>query len=366
MFRQVWEVSMNRIVINVVSGKGGTGKTLVAAVLGDMLGNSGKEVLVIDMDIFVRGLTALLYFYRSEALELLAEGELATSAFFAGRETETRLGICRYRSFHVLPAVSRIDENLGLRDMLPDSRAEARGIMEQILNGVGDRFQIVLLDSRAGYDELVAATHSVSDATICVEEEDAIAKITTDNLVTQLQAEYKTPLFRLINKARGPKSADEGQRRGLGVSDIGSIPFDIDVMNSFGSPLFWDEIGKSLFRGGLARAWNRLCAKMRIGAEVYVSRVSAIGSSRLEARIATLTWRDRVMFVYGIVVAFLGLGLAFGDYEFLLRIFGDPVRLSSFVLGIGGLVASVFVVTRLGLAPKRRKGAGRGSQFGER
>ena len=47
-------------VINLVSGKGGTGKSLLTAVLGRALAREGLNVLIIDLDIFVRGLTILL------------------------------------------------------------------------------------------------------------------------------------------------------------------------------------------------------------------------------------------------------------------------------------------------------------------
>ena len=47
-------------IINLVSGKGGTGKSLLTAVLGRALAREGLNVLIIDLDIFVRGLTILL------------------------------------------------------------------------------------------------------------------------------------------------------------------------------------------------------------------------------------------------------------------------------------------------------------------
>jgi septum site-determining protein MinD len=48
-------------VISIVSGKGGCGKSLQTAVLGRALSREGERVLLLDLDIFVRGLTILLY-----------------------------------------------------------------------------------------------------------------------------------------------------------------------------------------------------------------------------------------------------------------------------------------------------------------
>ena len=70
-------------IINVVSGKGGTGKTLLVSVLADILGNSpNAKTLVIDLDVFVRGLTSLLYFHREEKLRISERGKLSVADLF--------------------------------------------------------------------------------------------------------------------------------------------------------------------------------------------------------------------------------------------------------------------------------------------
>lgn len=150
-----------RTIINIASGKGGTGKTLFAATLAEALGNIGVSVLVVDMDIFVRGLTALLYFHKREALNLAPEERLSVSDLFTEKIEESKqagermLGISRYRSFDVLPAVKRIDENLSYKDLLPDTRDEAKAVINHLLNTIPSEYEIVLLDSRSGYDELI-------------------------------------------------------------------------------------------------------------------------------------------------------------------------------------------------------------------
>src|SRR6266550_1196467 len=94
-------------IINVISGKGGTGKTLFSAILAEMLGNKGVSILVVDMDIFVRGLTALLYFQRGESLLITERDDLAVADFFTHKQRILKdlysgpLGIYRYRSFDV-------------------------------------------------------------------------------------------------------------------------------------------------------------------------------------------------------------------------------------------------------------------------
>ena len=51
------------VFISVISGKGGTGKSLFTAVLGNCLAKENRKILLVDMDIHVRGLTILLSSY---------------------------------------------------------------------------------------------------------------------------------------------------------------------------------------------------------------------------------------------------------------------------------------------------------------
>jgi len=54
------------LIINIISGKGGTGKSLVTAVLGRLIAQEGASVLLVDLDLFVRGLTHFFYLYKKE------------------------------------------------------------------------------------------------------------------------------------------------------------------------------------------------------------------------------------------------------------------------------------------------------------
>ncbi len=72
-------------IINIVSGKGGTGKTLFSAILAELLGNHGIRVLVVDLDVFVRGLTSLLYFHQGESLRVVHDDDLTVSSYFVNK-----------------------------------------------------------------------------------------------------------------------------------------------------------------------------------------------------------------------------------------------------------------------------------------
>lgn len=338
------------VKINIASGKGGTGKTLMSSVLAEMLGNHGVRTLVVDLDVFVRGLTALLYFHKQEALRLIDKEEISVADIFTQYDSSDldrkELGISRYRSFDVLPSVTRIDEILNYNDIAPDTKEVAENMLLYLLGKISGKYNVIILDSRSGYDELVAATHKISSVTIVVEEDDDISKVTSDNLVRQLQNDSDTPLFRIINKARGINTKEDLEKEIKGISNLGVIPFDIDVMNSFGAATFWEDISRSLYKFSLAQTWNRLNQKMQIGYEIGLERFSPLPSEKLEKRISFLATRDRILFSYGLLLGAIGFLLAlFGGngLEYLVK---SPIEYMSIILGFAGMSIALGVILK--------------------
>lgn len=335
-----------RKVINVISGKGGTGKTLLTAVLADMLGSQGIRVLVVDLDVFVRGLTALLYFQKNGSLEIVESRKKTVSSFFEYKFENTNsyqtIAIARYRSFDVLPSVSSVNEILKFKDIMPNSAEEANQILNNLLKNIPDEYEYVFLDSRAGYDELIAATHRISNFSICVEEDDDISMITSENLITQLKRDSKQQVLRIRNKTRNMD--DKGTS--MGMTFAGSIPFDSDVMNSFGTLHFWDEISRSLYKEALAETWNSVAKKMEL--KTYLpehKRVSPLGSRKIEKRLSILSTMNRIMYMYGILITVLSLLVTIGGRNLIYNIFSDPIRKTGLILSSVGLlliICSVF------------------------
>ena len=104
--------SSTRKVISIVSGKGGTGKSLLTAVLGRALAREHVRVLIVDCDVFVRGLTIL--FTESGKKPIRASDELTFSDILKPPDAnnaefnERHLLIERFFECDLLPAVSRV------------------------------------------------------------------------------------------------------------------------------------------------------------------------------------------------------------------------------------------------------------------
>ncbi|RFS78123.1 ParA family protein [Leclercia adecarboxylata] len=335
-------------LINIVSGKGGTGKTLLTAVLAEMLGNEDCSVLVIDLDVFVRGLTSLLYYHKKEKVQLCKEDELSISEFFMTKgdpdtSGKNKLSISRYRSFDVIPSVPRVDEILTFSDLMPDDKSEASMLISRLISMIPEKYDYVFLDSRAGYDELIYASHYHSDITICVEEEDNISKITSENLINQMKQDSDNPIFRLVNKTRGLSQEITNES----VSHLGKIPFDMDVMRSFGGESFWDDISKTLYKYSLSRAWNTLCNKMELAPQINSSRISPLGNEQFEKKLQFYSSKDRVLIIYGVLIGFMGLLYPFfmnGTLRTLLSNKDAIFTFTPLIMSVLGFALTLYVV----------------------
>ena len=202
------------------------------------------------------------------------------------------------------------------------------------------------MDSRAGYDELIAATHIKSDVTISVEEPDDISKITSDNLVDQLRKDSDTPLFRLTNKARNSQNLNDRKS----VTDLGSIPFDMDVLKSYGSIDFWETIQQSMYRYHLAQCWNRLAAKMNLSISVREPRISPMINQRIERKLGVYSLIDRVFLLYGLIALVLGTVLVITGKDFS-RIFYESEERH---IGLLAMFMGIFMVSWVTIIRKRR------------
>ncbi|MCS0334415.1 ParA family protein [Vibrio alginolyticus] len=339
-------------IINIVSGKGGTGKTLLTAVLADLLGNENHSTLIIDLDVFVRGLTSLLYYHKKERMELIEDGEISIADFFISKgdmevSGASKVAIARYRAFDVVPSVSRVDEILKFTDLMPDTKGEAIALLNALLSKVSKNYDFILLDSRAGYDELVAASHFISDVTICVEEEDSISKITSDNLINQLKEDSKSSIFRLCNKARSD-NLDLVQQSG-GVEYLGAVPFDMDVMRSFGTKYFWDDISRTIYKSAIAKGWNKLSNKLGWNVTVDEFRSKPFGNEKVERKLQFFGVKDRILLVYGLIIGFVGMVYPLVDISWLMSMLNDPedlTRIVSMLTGAAGFSLAAWIILK--------------------
>lgn len=345
------------MILNVISGKGGTGKTLFCTTLADLLGSKGERVIVVDMDFAVRGLTSLLYYYLGETYSIIKSGKLSSYELIESPDFQyneirhnSNIGITKYRTFDVLPSVNRINSKIHLNPNISINEYKKRlNSLFDILKEKYD-YNYIILDCRAGYDDLISSLHNMSDISICVQEEDEISNITTINLIRQLEDDNEKPIFNVVNKSRtvsDPFLIERNKNRNVNdLTFLGSIPFDMDVMTSFGEPYFWDRITKTMYFASVANIWNVLAQKLKLET-VYFERMSPIPFKTFERRLGFVGMKDRIIIVFGLLIGVLGILIGlFGLSNLKELISYNFEQILSISLGVLGLSISFYTVIK--------------------
>ncbi len=138
-------------IMAITSGKGGVGKTFVAANLAAALARGGRRVLVLDADLGLANLDVVLNLYPKITLHDV----------FTGKHTLDEA---------ILPAPGGFSVLLAGSGMVEYSRMtpEVRDQLQALVAKVSPRFDHVLLDTGAGISDVVLYTVSLAAEVLVV------------------------------------------------------------------------------------------------------------------------------------------------------------------------------------------------------
>lgn len=262
-------------ILNVVSGKGGTGKSLLCMMLGRLLAQEGANVLLVDLDVFVRGLTHLFYIYRKERRALTRDASVADVLELSKQPRISAPGFAKERFYEVdlVPAVSNIDDTLDYLRPTPPLGSLCRAFLQRLRH---EDYDYIIVDNRAGVDALVVESCKEAEFIVSVTESDPISRATNDNLLKALREIGSAPTYSIFNKVpliedwAAYESAIENIRADFQV--IGQIPFDIDIFETFGSLRFWDTVNNTKYAYAIADCWNKLAAREQLSTVIDMKR----------------------------------------------------------------------------------------------
>lgn len=210
-------------VILVTSGKGGTGKTTVTQFLGRTLAESGKNVLMLELDSGLRGMDLMLGVSDRSVYDL----------------SDVLRGACR--PAHAITTVPTGSGNLHYIAAAADRHFVAdRNNLALLLRGFSGVYDYLLLDTAAGLGRDIEIAASVADTALVVTNADRVSARGAGSVAGMLPC----PARLVINRFRmGSLTADiptlDAVIDAAGVQLISVIPFDLAVpaAESAGSPL---------------------------------------------------------------------------------------------------------------------------------
>jgi flagellar biosynthesis protein FlhG len=180
-------------ILAVTSGKGGVGKTFVAANLAAALSKRGRRVLVLDADLGLANLDVILNLYPKATLHDAMSGKCSIE----------EIVLAAPGGFWILPAASGLVEYSRLTGDVQDN-------LRQIIDALSRQYDYLLLDTGAGISDLVLYTASLAEEVLVVATPEpasiADAYATIKVLATMQQ---RTSIKLVFNQA---KNAAEAQK----------------------------------------------------------------------------------------------------------------------------------------------------------
>lgn len=264
-------------LINIVSGKGGTGKSLLSAVLARMVAQEGASVLLVDFDLFVRGLSHFYYLFIREKRTITKKCTVADFYGLNGDKASPNDDFATERFYEVdiLPAVSQIEAQLDYLVIEKNTVEKTRHLLNILKK---KEYDYIIIDNRAGVDELIIETSKACDLTISVSESDPISNTTNENILRHLSSNGVGKVYTIINKMKFIRSLYEYESSVEQIrSDfniLGKIPFDVDLFEKFGTTRFWDNANSTRYAYALAETWNKLTKREGLKHTIDMDRFS--------------------------------------------------------------------------------------------
>ena len=245
------------MVIAVISGKGGVGKTTATANMGLGIAQNGKKCVVVDFDIGQRNLDMILGLENRVVYDMVQVME---------KETTLRQALIK----------SKVDENLYF---LAASQTKDKSVLEsskveKLINQLKQEFEFVILDAPAGIESGYEHTIEFADNAIVIVNPEVSSIRDSDRAIGILDSKSQrvkdgkeVDKYLIINRII-PEMVQNGEMLKsddileiLSIRLLGKIPEDkgvIDASNQ-GLPIILNK--KSIAGQAYKRIADRLCGE---------------------------------------------------------------------------------------------------------
>jgi len=187
-------------VLTITSGKGGVGKTTIAANLGVALAVQGQRVVVIDADVGLRNLDVMM------GLENRIVYDLVDVIEERCRLRQAMVRDKRLSELFLLPAAQTRDKSA----VQPDD-------MVHICDDLRKQHDFILIDSPAGIEQGFRYAIAPADEIIIVTNPEVAAVRDADRIIGLIEAEEKGPTRLIVNRIK-PEMVRRGEM--LDIADV--------------------------------------------------------------------------------------------------------------------------------------------------
>lgn len=217
--------SSNTRIISVTSGKGGVGKSNIAANLALLYARKGLRVCLIDADLGLANANLILNCRVKKTLDDVMFNNVPISEIFVATDY----------GFDLLPSSS------GYRRILEMDNFEQRTLFDHLYS-IMKAYDIVIYDTAPGLGSHVLSFNSSAHDICVVAHPEPTALADAYALIKVLHLERREKKFKLlINRVRNAEEGLEAYRRLTEVSDeflnisidfLGGLPEDMSVLRS--------------------------------------------------------------------------------------------------------------------------------------
>lgn len=173
----------------IISGKGGVGKSVIAANLSAELAASGRRTLLIDADLGLANLDVILGLYPSRTLHDV----------LCGTCTVGEALLHAHGGFDLLPAGSGLQDDAALTATMADA-------LEEMLVSMDARYDAILFDAGAGIGDLVMFFARMADEILLVVTPEATSLMDAYATIKILSQRYGRLIFSLVVNRANPSN----------------------------------------------------------------------------------------------------------------------------------------------------------------
>jgi septum site-determining protein MinD len=210
---------MKGTVITITSGKGGVGKTTIAANLSLGLALKGKETVVIDMDIGLRNLDMILGLENRIVYDIINVMENKVKL------SQALIRDKRTNNLHFLPASQTKDKTFIKIDRFLE-----------IMEDLKQKFEYIIIDSPAGIESGFKISMLPADKIIVVATPEVSSIRDADRIIGLLEANEKKDISLIINRIshqltkKGDMLSKDDVVQVLSVPLLGIVPENKDIL----------------------------------------------------------------------------------------------------------------------------------------